>query len=323
MIEFEQVTKTYGQENALQNLNLTINDGELFVLVGPSGSGKTTLLKMINRLVVPTAGQVRIDDQNVAEMDLENLRRHTGYVLQAGALFPNMTVEQNAGVQLEALGWQAPKRHQRIVELLKKVDLDPETFLTRYPNELSGGEAQRIGIVRALAANPKLILMDEPFSALDPLSKRQLQELILQLHQELTTTFVFVTHDMREAIHLADRLAVVHDGELLQVGTATQILAEPANEFVHDFFDDDSIRRQFMQAVLDAGLGQRVTSKSASALASGVIFSGQVEQLAKSDTIFDWANLVQQQPQQIVQVADHLLKPADLIAYLARIGEAK
>ncbi|MFD1464747.1 ATP-binding cassette domain-containing protein [Lapidilactobacillus mulanensis] len=323
MIEFKNVTKTYETEDALKELTLTINDGELFVLVGPSGSGKTTLLKMINRLAVPTSGEVSIDGQNVAEMDLENLRRHTGYVLQTGALFPNMTVEQNAGIQLEALGWEATKRHQRIVELMKRVDLDPELFLKRLPSELSGGESQRIGIVRALASNPKLILMDEPFSALDPLSKRQLQELILHLHAELATTFVFVTHDMREAIRLADRLAVIHNGELQQLGSAKEILSAPANDFVREFFDDDSIRRQFMQTVVAAGLGQPITLVKTDRLATDVIVSGDVVKMAASDTIFSWAALVKQHPQQVVQVEETLLKPADLIAYLAQAKEAK
>ncbi|WP_125768057.1 ABC transporter ATP-binding protein [Lapidilactobacillus wuchangensis] len=310
MIEFKQVTKEYGQEDALKHLSLTIGDGELFVLVGPSGSGKTTLLKMINRLVVPTSGQVLIDQEDVAQVDLEDLRRHTGYVLQTGALFPNMTVEQNAGIQLEALGWPAEKRHARIAELLKRMDLDPALFLKRMPSELSGGEAQRVGIVRALAAKPKLVLMDEPFSALDPLSKRQLQALILQLHQELATTFVFVTHDMREAIHLADRLAVIHDGELQQLGTPAEILAAPANDFVRDFFDDVQ-QTQFLQRVLAAGFGQKVPTTEMQNLPA----------FKNSDTIYQWAQLLQKQPQQNIQVAGCLLTPLDLVNYMASLNQ--
>lgn len=310
MIEFKQVTKEYGQEAALKHLSLTIGDGELFVLVGPSGSGKTTLLKMINRLVVPTSGQVLIDQADVAAVDLEDLRRHTGYVLQTGALFPNMTVEQNARIQLEALGWPAEKCHQRIVELMKRVDLDPALFLQRMPSELSGGEAQRVGIVRALAAKPKLILMDEPFSALDPLSKRQLQALILQLHQELATTFVFVTHDMREAIHLADRLAVIHDGELQQLGTPAEILAAPANDFVRDFFADVQ-QSQYLQRVLAAGFGQPTSTAELA----------DVPAFKNSDTIYQWAQLLQKQPQQQIQVAGYLLTPLDLVNYMASLNQ--
>ena len=310
MIEFKQVTKEYGQEDALKHLSLTIGDGKLFVLVGPSGSGKTTLLKMINRLVIPTSGQILIDQADVAQIDLENLRRHTGYVLQTGALFPNMTVEQNAGIQLEALGWPAEKRHERIVELLTRMGLAPDLFLKRMPSELSGGESQRVGIARALAANPKLILMDEPFSALDPLSKRQLQALILQLHRELATTFVFVTHDMREALHLADRLAVIYDGELQQLGTPAEILAAPANDFVREFFADVQ-QTQYLQRVLAAGFGQQLTENS----------DNDLPQFKNSDTIYQWAQLLQQQPQQKIQVAGFLLTPQDLVDYMASLNQ--
>ncbi|MFD0897421.1 ABC transporter ATP-binding protein [Loigolactobacillus binensis] len=307
MIRFEKVTKTYANEDALHNLDLSISAGELFVLVGPSGSGKTTLLKMINRLVVPTSGKVTIDDENVADMNLEELRRHTGYVLQAGALFPNMTVEQNAAIQLEALGWPEPKRHARILELLKRVDLAPELFLQRKPSELSGGEAQRVGIVRALASNPNLVLMDEPFSALDPLSKRQLQALVLELHRELKTTFVFVTHDMREAIRLADRLAVIHNGELQQLGKPADILADPANEFVRDFFDDPVARQRFLKQVIDSGFGRSIS------------VDDQYVALKGSDTIFQWAALVQQTATQNIRVGNRLLEPVDLIDYMATL----
>lgn len=307
MIHFEKVTKTYANEDALHNLDLSISTGELFVLVGPSGSGKTTLLKMINRLVVPTSGKVTIDDENVADMNLEELRRHTGYVLQAGALFPNMTVEQNAAIQLEALGWPESKRHARIFELLKRVDLAPELFLQRKPSELSGGEAQRVGIVRALASNPNLVLMDEPFSALDPLSKRQLQALVLELHRELKTTFVFVTHDMREAIRLADRLAVIHNGELQQLGKPADILADPANEFVRDFFDDPVARQRFLKQVIDSGFGRSIR------------VDDQYVALKGSDTIFQWAALVQQTAPQNIRVGNRLLEPVDLIDYMATL----
>lgn len=236
MIEFTNVSKKFDGQFALKDLNLTIDDGELFVLVGPSGSGKTTLLKTINRLVVPTSGIVKIDGQNVADSHLQKLRRHIGYVLQTGALFPNMTIEQNASIQLDNLGWGVQEKHARIVELMTKVNLDPDQFLNRMPSELSGGEAQRVGIVRALAARPKLVLMDEPFSALDPVSRRQLQKIILNLHKQIDTTIVFVTHDMHEAFLLADRLAVIHNGVLLQEGEPNYLMANPANEFVKRFF---------------------------------------------------------------------------------------
>lgn len=306
MIEIKQVTKTYADGDALANLTLTIDDGELFVLVGPSGSGKTTLLRSINRLVVPTSGQVFVDGVDVATVDLQDLRRHTGYVLQSGALFPNMTVEQNAQIQMEALGWAPAKMHDRICQLMHRVDLDPEVFLDRKPSELSGGEAQRVGIVRALAPNPKLVLMDEPFSALDPLSRRQLQSLVRELHLELETTFVFVTHDMREALQLADHLAVIHSGRLQQVGTPADIMAKPANDFVRNFFDDEIARSRYMQQVVASGLGK-------------VAVGDETVTLDGRDTIFDWAAAVQTQPDVVVRVGKTRLVAADLITYMARM----
>ncbi|WKF85352.1 ATP-binding cassette domain-containing protein [Lacticaseibacillus pantheris] len=306
MIEIKQVTKTYADGDALANLTLTIDDGELFVLVGPSGSGKTTLLRSINRLVVPTSGQVFVDGVDVATVDLQDLRRHTGYVLQSGALFPNMTVEQNAQIQMEALGWAPAKMHDRIRQLMHRVDLDPEVFLDRKPSELSGGEAQRVGIVRALAPNPKLVLMDEPFSALDPLSRRQLQSLVRELHRELETTFVFVTHDMREALQLADHLAVIHSGRLQQVGTPADIMAKPANDFVRNFFDDEIARSRYMQQVVASGLGK-------------VAVGDETVTLDGRDTIFDWAAAVQTQPDVVVRVGKTRLVAADLITYMARM----
>lgn len=304
MIEIKQVTKTYADGDALANLTLTIDDGELFVLVGPSGSGKTTLLRSINRLVVPTSGQVFVDGVDVATVDLQDLRRHTGYVLQSGALFPNMTVEQNAQIQMEALGWEPAKMHDRICKLMQRVDLDPEVFLDRKPSELSGGEAQRVGIVRALAPNPKLVLMDEPFSALDPLSRRQLQSLVRELHRELETTFVFVTHDMREALQLADHLAVIHSGRLQQVGTPADIMAKPANDFVRNFFDDEIARSRYMQQVVASGLGK-------------VAVGDETMTLDGRDTIFDWAAAVQSQPDVVVRVGNTRLVASDLITYMA------
>ncbi|KRM60824.1 Fe(3+)-transporting ATPase [Paucilactobacillus vaccinostercus DSM 20634] len=309
MIEFENVSKTYEQQPALNDLNLTINDGELFVLVGPSGSGKTTLLKMINKLIEPTTGTVKIDGQDVGAADIRQLRHQIGYVLQAGALFPNMTVEQNAAIQLDQLDWDVRQKHDRINELLTRVDLDPQTYMERMPSELSGGEAQRVGIVRALASQPKLILMDEPFSALDPLSRRRLQQLVLKLHQELACTIVFVTHDMQEAIKLADRLAVIHNGDLLQVGRPQEIIANPASEFVADFFDDGTTRNLFLSQVLKTGFGRLPEP------------ADQPVKLAGTDTIFTWADLLNQHPRQLVTVDDLVLEPQDLLSYMSQIGQ--
>lgn len=309
MIEFTNVSKKFDGQYALKDLNLTIDDGELFVLVGPSGSGKTTLLKTINRLVIPTSGTVRIDGQNVADSHLQKLRRHIGYVLQTGALFPNMTIEQNASIQLDNLGWEAQKKHARIVELMSKVHLDPSQFLNRMPNELSGGEAQRVGIVRALAARPKLVLMDEPFSALDPVSRRQLQKIILNLHKQIDTTIVFVTHDMHEAFLLADRLAVIHNGVLLQEGDPNYLMANPANEFVKRFFDVDNSGNRLLKQVVNSGLGRHLTRVD------------NVIRLQNSQTVYEWAGLLEKNPGQLISVDGEVLSQGDLISYIADLGK--
>lgn len=309
MIEFTNVSKKFDGQFALKDLNLTIDDGELFVLVGPSGSGKTTLLKTINRLVVPTSGIVKIDGQNVADSHLQKLRRHIGYVLQTGALFPNMTIEQNASIQLDNLGWGVQEKHARIVELMTKVNLDPDQFLNRMPSELSGGEAQRVGIVRALAARPKLVLMDEPFSALDPVSRRQLQKIILNLHKQIDTTIVFVTHDMHEAFLLADRLAVIHNGVLLQEGEPNYLMANLANEFVKRFFDVDNSGDQLLKQVINSGLGRH--------LAKG----DNVIRLQNSQTVYEWAGLLEKNPGQLISVDGEVLSQGDLISYIADLGK--
>lgn len=312
MIEFKNVSKEYEQGLALGNLNLKIEASELFVLVGPSGSGKTTLLKMINGLNKPTNGEILIAGQNIIKSDINELRHNIGYVLQSGALFPNMTVEQNAAIQLDLLGWNDEKKHQRISELMTRVGLDPITFLQRMPSELSGGEAQRVGIVRALAGQPNIVLMDEPFSALDPISRVQLQELVMELHRELETTFVFVTHDMQEALKLADRLAVLHHGELQQVGRPQEILAHPANQYVKNFFDNDTSVEIFLQQVIDAGFGVRQTNEVAIPMGD-------------DQTIFDWSREVNDRPDQLIVVDNIILRSEDLVNYMAtlRVGVIK
>ncbi|EKK21153.1 L-proline glycine betaine ABC transport system permease protein ProV [Fructilactobacillus florum 8D] len=311
VIQFQQVFKKYQGAAALTDISFTIASHELFVLVGPSGSGKTTLLKMINRLNTPTSGQILIDDLDVmAVPDVREFRRGIGYVLQAGALFPNMTVAENASIQLAAQNVAQGKRDARVRELLNAVGLASDKFMNRMPNELSGGEAQRVGIVRALAAEPNIVLMDEPFSALDPLSRRQLQDLVVKLHQQFNTTIIFVTHDMDEALRLADRLAVINDGKLQQVGTPDEILATPANQFVAEFFANAGSQSQYVKSVLAAGFGHPVTG---SALVS----------LPETAMLSDWAALLQQSPTAMVGIGDVQLAPADLIAYLAQAREVQ
>lgn len=220
----------------LDGLNFEIQEGEFFVLVGPSGSGKTTTLKLINRLIEQTDGDIYFEDKRLKDYDLRELRLKTGYVLQQIALFPNLTVAENIALIPEMKNFDKKEIKEKTEDLLKKVGLDPKHYMNRLPKELSGGEKQRVGILRAIIANPKILLMDEPFSALDPLSKVQLQDLIKTLHNEYKMTTVFVTHDMDEAMKLADRICVLKEGKVVQIATPEVLKETPANDFVREFF---------------------------------------------------------------------------------------
>ncbi|MFJ5716997.1 ABC transporter ATP-binding protein [Neobacillus sp. NPDC093127] len=236
MISFENVTKRYQDGNAaIKSLDLKINDGEFFVIIGPSGCGKTTLLKMMNRLIELTDGTIFVDDKKISDYNIHELRWNMGYVLQQIALFPHMTIAENIAVVPELKKWNNEKIRQRTDELLEMVGLSPETYRGRKPKELSGGEQQRIGVIRALASDPGILLMDEPFSALDPISREKLQDDILELQRKINKTIVFVTHDMQEAIKLGDRICLMKDGEIIQVGTPKEIIENPVNDFVRDF----------------------------------------------------------------------------------------
>lgn len=214
---------------------LDIKDGEFFVFIGPSGCGKTTTLKMINRLIPLTTGTIYINEKRISDYDIHELRWDIGYVLQQIALFPHMTIEENIAIVPELKKWSKEKIHDRITELLDSVGLDPESYRHRKPAELSGGEQQRVGVVRALAADPGIILMDEPFSALDPISRQRLQQDISALQKKIKKTIVFVTHDMQEALALGDRICVMQGGEIVQVATPQEIMKNPENDFVKDF----------------------------------------------------------------------------------------
>mgnify|MGYP000884041375 FL=1 len=236
MIEFINVGMTYPCGNVgLKNINLTINESEVTVFIGPSGSGKTTLLKMINRLEDNTTGEVKINGKNVKEYDIHKMRWDIGYALQQVALFPHMNVEENIAIVPELKKWKKEKINARIDELLNMVGLDPKKYRKRKPFELSGGEAQRVGIARALAADPKIILMDEPFSALDPITRASLQEDVKKLQKQIHKTIVFVTHDIEEAFLLGDKICIIQDGELIQSGTKQEIISNPQNDFVRRF----------------------------------------------------------------------------------------
>ncbi|WP_172200264.1 ABC transporter ATP-binding protein [Campylobacter sp. RM16188] len=236
MIGFERVSKLYGDTEVIKNFTLNIKKGEFFVLAGSSGSGKTTTLKMINRLIEPTSGKISIDGADITSYDLRELRLNIGYVLQQIALFPNLNVCENITLIAEMKKYGKKRRVSLAKDLLQRVGLEPGTYLHRYPAELSGGEQQRVGILRAIIAEPKILLMDEPFSALDPISRAELQELIKELHKDLGMTVVFVTHDMNEAQNVGERICVMNSGQIVQVGTAGEIKDMPANEFVAKFF---------------------------------------------------------------------------------------
>ena len=236
MIEFINVGMTYPCGNVgLKNINLTINESEITVFIGPSGSGKTTLLKMINRLEDNTTGEVKINGKNVKEYNIHKMRWDIGYALQQVALFPHMNVEENIAIVPELKKWKKEKINARIDELLNMVGLEPEKYRKRKPSELSGGEAQRVGIARALAADPKIILMDEPFSALDPITRASLQEDVKKLQKQIHKTIVFVTHDIEEAFLLGDKICIIQNGELIQSGTKQEIISNPKNDFVKKF----------------------------------------------------------------------------------------
>ena len=235
MIQFEHVSKSYGKPPVLKDLNFTIPDGQFVVLIGPSGCGKTTTMKMINRLLEPDSGTIRIDGQDIHSQDKVELRRHIGYVIQQIGLFPNMTVAQNICVVPKLLKYSKEQCDQIVRDMLAMVEMPYEQYANKYPSEMSGGQQQRIGILRALAASPPIVLMDEPFSALDPMTRRSLQQEVKGLQQKLHKTFIFVTHDMAEALDLADVIIFMDHGNIVQMAPPEEMLAHPASGQIQDF----------------------------------------------------------------------------------------
>ena len=238
MIQFEHVNKSYGKTPILKDLNFTIEDGQFVVLIGPSGCGKTTTMKMINRLLEPDTGSILIDGKNIREQDRVDLRRHIGYVIQQIGLFPNMTVAQNICVVPKLLKYDKAKCDQIVQDLLKMVHM--ESYAEKYPSELSGGQQQRIGVLRALAASPPIVLMDEPFSALDPMTRDALQDEVKNIQQKLGKTIVFVSHDMGEALKLADVIIFMESGMVVQMASPEEMLEHPANDLVRNFLGKHS-----------------------------------------------------------------------------------
>ncbi len=242
MIQFKNVVKEYqpARFKAVDDVSFSVAPGELMVLIGPSGSGKTTCLKMINRLIDPTEGTILMDGKDIASYDPVELRRHIGYVVQHIGLMPHMTIGENIALVPKLSGWDAKKRKEIARELIALVDL-PEDYLERYPSQLSGGQQQRIGVIRALAADPPVILMDEPFSALDPVTREQLQEELLRIQTQMKKSIVFVTHNMPEAVHIADRICILRAGKIEQIGTPDHILRNPANDFIAQFMGEQKM----------------------------------------------------------------------------------
>lgn len=241
MIKFENVSKQFKDKTVLKNISFTINKGELVAIIGASGCGKTTTLKMINRLIKPSSGKILINGEDIATKDVIELRRQMGYVIQQTGLFPHMTVRDNIEIIPKIEKKNAEEIKKRTYELMEMVELDTTEFLDRYPTELSGGQQQRVGVARAFATDPEIILMDEPFSALDPITRIGLQDELLNLQAQLKKTIVFVTHDMEEAIKIADMICIMDKGHILQYDTPENILKNPCNDFVAEFVGKNRI----------------------------------------------------------------------------------
>ncbi len=252
MIELHELTKVYGDRTVVDRVSLEVPAGELLVLLGSSGSGKTTTLKMINRLIEPTAGSVRIAGEDTRGLPGHELRRRIGYGFQQVGLFPHLTVAENVGVTPSLLGWDRARIDARVDRLLTLVQLDPAAFRDREPAGLSGGEQQRVGIARALAAEPEVMLLDEPFGALDPLTRDHLQQSLQRIRRELALTVVFVTHDMVEALLLGDRIAVLRDGALVQIGTPAELLARPTDAGVAELMETPRRQARVVDGLLGA-----------------------------------------------------------------------
>ena len=265
LIKLEHVTKAYPgvEEPAVQDLNLEVNPGEILVLVGPSGCGKSTTLRLINRMIEPTSGRIIYEGEDVTKGDPNELRRRMGYVIQQIGLFPHRTIAENIATVPKLLKWPKDKIKARVDELLEVVSMDPSIYRDRYPSELSGGQAQRVGVARALGADPDVLLMDEPFGAIDPITRDRLQNEFLRLQGELKKTIVFVTHDIDEAVKMGDRIAILREqSEIAQLDTPEHILTDPADEFVENFLGSGAILKTLtLRRVKDIELSPLVTLK--------------------------------------------------------------
>lgn len=236
MIKLVDVYKDYEGYEAVRGISFQVNEGELYVLLGPSGCGKSTTLRLINRMVDRTSGDIYVEGENVDNFQVESLRKKMGYVIQSTGLFPHMNVEDNIATVPLLLKWDAKRIRERCKEMLKLVGLEPDTYAKKLPKELSGGEAQRVGVARALASDPHILLMDEPFGAVDPISRLRLQNEFKEIQKKLKKTVIFVTHDVEEALLLGDKICIMRDGEIVQEGTPEEVILKPKDAFVEDFF---------------------------------------------------------------------------------------
>ena len=295
MIKLDNLTKTFetaqGTTLAADRISFEVADGEICVLLGPSGCGKTTTLKMINRLIQPTSGKIYIDGKDTDEYDPVELRRTIGYVIQQIGLFPNMTVEENICVVPKLLGWDMNKARARAAELMAVINLEPGIFLKRYPKELSGGQQQRVGVARALAADPPLLLMDEPFGAIDPINREVIQDEFLKIHRQMKKTVMFVSHDIDEAVKMADKVAIFRAGKLEQFDSPDHLLAHPANEFIADFVGTDRTLKRLRLVKVQSAL------------------LPQVARVGPQDKLDRAASLMTETDQEFIVMVDELGRP--------------
>ena len=252
MIIFQNVTKTFAEGGfSVLDLTFEVQEGETLVLLGPSGSGKTTALRLVNRLIEPTSGKIFFNGEDLLSLDPIELRRQIGYAIQSIGLFSHMTVEENIGIVLKLLGWPQKKIEERVEQLLLMAGLEPQKFRDIFPARLSGGQKQRVGVARALAADPPVILMDEPFGALDPLMREQLQNEFLEMQLKIRKTVFFVTHDVNEAVKMGDRIAVLDKGKILQIATPNELILRPATPFIREFLGIERKRHQPLKTLLN------------------------------------------------------------------------
>jgi len=316
-IIFDQVSLQFPQASrpAVNNCSFRVETGEFVVILGSSGCGKTTLLKMVNRLYEPTRGKIYLNDGDISQVGVTQLRRQIGYVIQQSGLFPHMTVAQNIAVVPRLLGWAKPQIQSRIDELLLSVDLPPQEYRYRYPAQLSGGQQQRVGLARALAGNPQVMLMDEPFGAIDAITRTSLQEEILRLHRQLQTTILFVSHDVEEALKLADKILILQQGEILQYDTPWHILTEPANDFVKELVGAEDIVRQL--SLLRVSACMTPLNLAAEKATFNPIFNAALPAIAQDDHLRHAVSLLIGTGADSLQVVDRIVDTEALVGTIA------